>query len=102
MDNLSLRVGFSSEPSLPSERLNNARKHEAVALLVTECERRGLLNEVAEQRLRTLANEACITHGMNSIAERDGPLIQVGDHLPEVFRQGSQKDSSRLTAINSY
>lgn len=23
MDNLSLRVGFSSEPSLPSERLNN-------------------------------------------------------------------------------
>lgn len=72
--------------SLLSEHLNNARKHDDAAILVSECERiisQGLLPEYREQRLRELANNVCNSFGMNSIAER---VVQVGDHQPELVR----------------
>lgn len=82
----------ATECSPPSERLANARKHESVARLVTECERiiaRGCLNEIAERRLRELANEACVAHEMHSIAERATLPVRVGDHQSEVSPQRS-------------
>lgn len=62
-----------------------AQQRGVVAALVGRCEKivgMGCLPEAEELKLRQLIAEACGTFNMLTVAER--PVVQVGDHDPEV------------------